>query len=191
MIYGERIRFRGAEREDLPAFVQWINDPDVLAGIGIYLPFSQAEEDEWFEGMLKHPADEHIMAIEIRTQAEREGLRTDEVTEPGVEKWKLIGSCGFFNIDHRARSAELGINIGDKRYWNQGYGTEAVRLLCQHGFHTLNLHRIFLRVFETNPRAIRAYEKAGFTHEGRQRQAEFRNGKYIDVLIMSILQEEF
>jgi len=48
-----------------------------------------------------------------------------------------------------------------------------------------------LRVFETNPRATRAYEKAGFTHEGCQRQAEFREGKYIDVLVMSILRSEF
>jgi len=191
MIYGERIRFRGAEREDLPTFVQWINDPEVQAGLGIYLPYSQAEEEVWFEEMLKRPAEEHVLAIEIRTQAEREGLRADEVTQAGAETWKLIGSCGLFGFDHRVRSAELGINIGEKRYWSQGYGTEAVRLLCQHGFHTLNLHRIYLRVFETNPRAIRAYEKAGFIHEGRQRQADFRNGKYIDTLVMSLLQNEF
>jgi diamine N-acetyltransferase len=88
-------------------------------------------------------------------------------------------------------AAEFGIVIGDKSYWNQGYGTEAVRLLVRFGFHTLNLNRIFLRVYETNPRAIRAYEKAGFTSEGRERQAEFRNGKYIDVLRMSILRAEF
>jgi RimJ/RimL family protein N-acetyltransferase len=81
--------------------------------------------------------------------------------------------------------------IGDKTYWTQGYGTEAVRLLIKHGFNSLNLNRIFLRVFENNPRAIRAYEKAGFVHEGRERQAEFRDGRYIDVLLMSILKDEF
>jgi RimJ/RimL family protein N-acetyltransferase len=191
MIYGERIRFRGIERHDLSSFVKWINDPEVQAGIGIYRPYSQAEEDGWFDEMLKRPADEHVLGIEIRTQGEREGLRANEVTEQGAEKWKLIGTCGLFGFDHRNHFAELGINIGDKSYWNQGFGTESVRLLCQHGFNTLNLHRILLRVLETNPRAIRAYEKAGFTHEGRQRQAEFRNGKYIDMLVMSILQNEF
>jgi RimJ/RimL family protein N-acetyltransferase len=46
-------------------------------------------------------------------------------------------------------------------------------------------------VFENNPRAIRAYEKAGFVHEGRLRQAEFKDGKYIDILVMSILKDEF
>jgi len=181
MIIGERIRFRGAERDDLPTFVSWINDPEVQQGISIYRPFSQAEEDGWFGNMLSRPADEHVLAIEVRQEA----------NQGGQEVWKLIGSCGFSGIDWRNRSAEFGINIGEKSYWNKGYGTEAVRLLVKHGFKTLNLHRIYLRVFETNPRAIRAYEKAGFTLEGRQRQAEFRDGKYIDMLVMSILEDEF
>ena len=103
----------------------------------------------------------------------------------------MIGNSGFFNIDWRNRGAELGIVIGDKAYWNKGYGTEVMRLLLHHGFTTLNLHRIFLRVFEGNPRAIRAYEKAGFVHEGRMRQAEFRDGKYLDVLLMSVLRPEW
>jgi len=181
VIYGERIRFRAAEREDLPTFVRWINDPEVQQGIGIYLPYSQVAEENWFESMLKHPLDEHVLAIEVRQPA----------ANGGEESWKLIGSCGFSDIDRRNRSAEFGINIGEKDYWNRGYGTEAVRLLVKYGFNTLNLHRIFLRVFETNPRAVRAYEKAGFTHEVRYRQAEFRNGKYIDMLVMSILRDEF
>jgi len=64
-------------------------------------------------------------------------------------------------------------------------------LLLRHGFLTLNLNRVFLRVFETNPRAIRSYEKAGFIHEGRLRQAEFRDGQYVDILLMSVLRSEW
>ncbi|OGN97048.1 MAG: hypothetical protein A2Z71_04990 [Chloroflexi bacterium RBG_13_50_21] len=180
MIFGDRIRFRAVERADLSAFLKWVNDPEVLRGIGIYLPFSMEDEEEWFEAMRKRSPDEHNFAIEV--------VNTD--SEGDQEQWKLIGSCGFFNLDQRNRSTEFGIMIGEKAYWNQGYGTESVRLLCQHGFHTLNLHRIYLRVLETNPRAIRAYEKAGFTHEGQQRQAEFRDGKYIDMLVMSMLMDE-
>ena len=180
MIFGDRIRFRAVERADLSAFLKWVNDPEVLRGIGIYLPFSMEDEEEWFEAMRKRSPDEHNFAIEV--------VNTD--SEGDQEQWKLIGSCGFFNLDQRNRSTEFGIMIGEKAYWNQGYGTESVRLLCQHGFRTLNLHRIYLRVLETNPRAIRAYEKAGFTHEGRQRQAEFRDGKYIDMLVMNMLIDE-
>jgi RimJ/RimL family protein N-acetyltransferase len=181
MIYGDRIRFRHAERSDIPTFVGWLNDPEVRQGISIYLPMSQAEEENWFENLNKRPPDERVLCIEVRQPA----------GESHLENWRLIGNCSFFEIDWRNRSAEFGIMIGEKSFWNQGYGSEAVRLLLKLGFETLNLQRIFLRVFETNPRAIRAYEKAGFTLEGRQRKAEFQNGKYIDVLVMSILAEEW
>lgn len=188
MITGERVRFRGVERNDLPIFVKWLNDPDVRQGILIHHPFSQAEEENWYEEMLKHPIDERVLGIEIRLSGEHE---VGSSILEGEEHWKLVGSLAFNNIDWRNRSAEFGIMIGDKAYWNQGYGTDAVRLMVTYGFHTLNLHRIFLHVFENNPRAIKAYEKAGFVHEGRLRRAEFKEGKYIDVLVMSILKDEF
>jgi diamine N-acetyltransferase len=181
MIYGERIRFRAVEKGDLPLFVIWTNDQEVRQGILLHNPVSQAEEDGWYERMLLRPVDEHVMAIEARLPADG----------TGEQCWKLIGSLAFEQIDWHVRAAELGIMIGDKSYWNRGYGTESVRLLAQHGFNTLNLNRIFLHVFETNPRAIRAYEKAGFTLEGRERQTEYMDGKYIDVLRMSLLKGEF
>jgi diamine N-acetyltransferase len=180
MIYGERIRFRAIEKPDLPHFVAWLNDPEVKQGLLLYNPLSLTEEEDWYERMLARPLDEHVMAIEARL--------TD--IDDNKDTWKLIGSLAFFSIDWRVRSAELGILIGDKAYWNRGFGTEAVRLLVQYGFNTLNLNRIFLHVFATNPRAIRAYEKAGFKLEGRERQAEFRDGQYIDVLRMSRLRED-
>jgi diamine N-acetyltransferase len=181
MIYGERIRFRAVEREDLPTFVRWLNDPEIQQGIMIYHPFSLAKEENWFEGMIKRPVEEQVMGIEVREPPD----------ESGMENWRLIGTIGFTDLNWRIRSAEFGIMIGEKNYWGQGYGAEAVRLLTQYGFNTLNLNRIFLRVFEDNPRAIRAYEKAGFTLEGRMRQAEFHHGKYLDVLIMSLLRDDF
>lgn len=181
MIYGDRIRFRHAERSDIPFFVAWLNDPEVRYGISVYLPMSQAEEEIWFENMLKHPVDERPLSIEVRQPA----------VEGQPESWKLIGNCAFMDIDWRNRSSEFGILIGEKTYWNQGYGTEAVKLVLKVGFATLNLNRIFLRVMQTNPRAIRAYEKAGFVLEGRQRQAEWKDGEYIDMLVMSVLQTEW
>jgi len=180
MIIGDRIRFRGIEREDIPIFVKWLNDPEVQAGVMLHNPLSRAAEENWFEGMIKRPPDEQVMGIEIRQPA----------SEEADAGWKLVGSLAFNEIDWRNRAAEFGILIGDKSCWNQGYGTEAVRLLVKHGFETLNLNRIYLHVFASNPRAIRAYEKAGFIHEGRKRQAEFRNGRYTDVLLMSILRDE-
>jgi RimJ/RimL family protein N-acetyltransferase len=66
-----------------------------------------------------------------------------------------------------------------------------MQLMVKHGFCDLNLNRIFLRVNENNPRAIRSYEKAGFIHEGRMRQARFQDNVYIDVIIMSVLHSEW
>jgi RimJ/RimL family protein N-acetyltransferase len=95
------------------------------------------------------------------------------------------------DTDWISRNAEVGIVIGEKDYWNKGYGSEAMQLMLKHGFETLNLHRIWLRVYGFNTRAIRAYEKSGFVHEGRKREASFIQGKYHDVLIMSVLQPEW
>jgi diamine N-acetyltransferase len=188
MITGERIRFRGVERDDLPTFVKWLNDPEVRQGILMHHPGSQAEEENWYDEMLKLPMDEHVLGIEAKLPGEKAVEPSNHANEG---HWKLIGNLAFFRIDWRNRSSEFGIMIGDTNYWNQGYGTEAVRLLVKHGFNTLNLNRIYLHVFENNSRAIRAYEKAGFVHEGRLRQAGFKDGKYIDILVMSILKDEF
>jgi RimJ/RimL family protein N-acetyltransferase len=175
MIYGERIRLRAPEREDIPRFVGWLNDPEVREGLLLHLPISTADEEHWFEEMLKRPQYEHPMTIQV----------------PDEGNWRAIGNVGYHNFDWRCRSAEVGIFIGDKTCWNQGYGTEAMRVLLRHGFNTLNLNRIALEVYETNPRAVRAYEKAGFVHEGRKRQGMYKEGRYIDILQMSVLRSEW
>jgi RimJ/RimL family protein N-acetyltransferase len=175
MIYGSRIRLRAVERSDLPLFVDWLNYPEVRRGLAQHRPFSLVEEERWFEKMLERPVDEHPMVIEI----------------PDGDAWRPIGDCSYVNIDWRNRLAEVGIFIGDVTCWNQGYGSEAMGLLLRHAFDTLNLNRIFLRVFENNQRAIRCYEKVGFIHEGRLRQAEYRDGKFLDVLLMSVLRQEW
>jgi len=175
MIYGERIRLRATERDDLLRFKAWLNDPQVRDNLLLFLPLSLVEEERWFENMLQLPPAEHALVIEIRQG----------------EGWQPIGNCSFLHIDWRCRSSEIGIFIGEKSLWNQGYGSETMRLLLRHGFKTLNLNRIFLRVYETNLGGIRAYEKAGFVHEGRLRQAEYRDGSYIDVLFMSVLRSEY
>ena len=175
MFFGERVRLRRDERSDLPRFVEWLNDPEVRRYISMNLPMSQAGEEGWFENMLKRPPEEQPFAIEIKDG----------------EDWRLIGNCGFFEIDQRNHSCEVGIFIGDKSCWNKGYGTEVMRLLLKVGFETLNLNRIFLRVDVANKGGIRAYEKAGYVHEGRFRQGTYRDGQYEDMLFMSVLRSEW
>ncbi len=175
MIFGERIRLRGIEKSDLPRCVAWLNDPEVVQNLSIYAPVSMANEEIWFENLLKRPLDEQVLVIEVKQD----------------ERWVHIGNCGFHNIDSRIRSAEIGIFIGDKSFWDQGYGTETINLLLKYGFLTLNMNRMMLEVYETNRRAIRSYRKAGFVLEGRKRQGMYKDGEYFDVLIMSVLRGDW
>ena len=85
----------------------------------------------------------------------------------------------------------MGIIIGEPEQLGKGYGTEALMLLLGYSFDELNLHRVFLRVVDFNQRAIESYLKCGFSKEGRLRDAIFLDGDYHDVVVMSILEEEF
>jgi RimJ/RimL family protein N-acetyltransferase len=177
-LFGERIRLRAAEREDIPIFLRWINDPEVTENLDLVEPMAHYQEENWYETMMDSPIHQHVHVIEVKV--------------PNQEtKYRPIGNCSFIDIEWRNRSAEVGIMIGEKSYWSQGYGPEALQVLIDHGFNTLNLHRIWLRVYAKNTRGIRAYEKVGFVHEGKYRQAHFQHGQYFDVLIMSVLKDEW
>lgn len=175
MIVGKRIRLRAVERADLPKFHGWLNDPEVTNGLAIYLPMSMSEEDKWFDKALEGEEEQRPLAIDVR-----EG-----------NEWLLIGSAGLLQLEWPNRCSEFGLFIGDKSRWDLGYGTETVHLILQHAFQTLNLNRLYLRVHANNARARRSYEKAGFVLEGTLREAVYRHGEYIDMLIMSVLRSEW
>lgn len=169
---GERIYLRAPEKGDIDLFLKWINDPEIHRFVLRYRPLGREEEEEWLAGLPKRQED--VVFVIVRK-----------------EKDEPIGSCGLHRISLPNRSAELGITIGEKRYWSQGYGREAMGLLCGYGFESLNLNRIGLSVYEYNPRGQRCYEKLGFRIEGRRRQARFWDGRYWDVLEMGLLVEEW
>ncbi len=85
----------------------------------------------------------------------------------------------------------LGIAIGDKAYWGQGYGQDATRLLLDYAFNLLNLNSVMLGAFSFNERAINCYRRVGFKEIGRQRQARIIAGRKFDVVLMDMLAEEF
>ncbi len=176
MILGDGIRLRAIERDDIPRFVRWLNDPDVTQFLLIPSPLSHAMEEKWFENQVQiSPSAGQVLVIEVRTG----------------EDWVPIGNTGLHNADAINRNAEFGIFIGEKAYWNRGYGTSAARLMLKHGFDNLNLNRIYLYVYENNPRAIKAYESAGFVREGVLRQGVFKNGRYLDLIVMAVLRSEW
>lgn len=76
-----------------------------------------------------------------------------------------IGACNLYN--HTPTDVQIGIMIGDKGYWSRGYGTDAVNLLVDYAFVSMNVERVWLKVLPWNTRAIRCYEKCGFLHTGK------------------------
>lgn len=150
----------------------WFNDPEVTQYLASYLPVTVGREEQWVADLANKKEDVVFLMV----------LKDGDVP---------IGTTGLHRISLPNRNAAFGIAIGEKRFWNQGLGTEATWLVAKFGFDTLNLHRIELSVYEFNARGMRAYEKVGFRKEGCRRQAAFRDGRYWDVFDMGLLAEEF
>lgn len=174
MIVGTKVRLRAIERDDLPRFVEWFNDPEVRHHLLVYLPFSLAQEERWFESLQGRLERQESVVLAIETN---DGIH--------------IGNISLDSINWKDHNAELGIVIGEKAYWNQGYGADAIRALLGLAFLEMSLHRVFLRVDVDNARGIRCYEKVGFRKEGTSREAVFKKGAYQDQYVMSILRSEF
>jgi RimJ/RimL family protein N-acetyltransferase len=81
--------------------------------------------------------------------------------------------------------------IGEKEFWGKGYGTEINNLVLDYGFRKLNLHKIYLGVNADNKGAVKSYKKSGFKYEGTKRDEIYRNGRYYDAIMMSILRNEY
>jgi RimJ/RimL family protein N-acetyltransferase len=161
------VRLRALERADLPRSLAWVNDPEITRFTGTLYPVSAADEEAWFERVRTDPT-QRVLAIE---------------TADG----RHVGNGGFRDIQPLPRKAELWIYVGDRSRQNAGVGTAAVRELVRFGFERMNLHRIWVRVFAYNERALRTFETCGFLREGLLRDDVFRDGKYFAAHILSIL----
>jgi RimJ/RimL family protein N-acetyltransferase len=170
---GPTVVLRRHSPGNITAFRRWYADPAV-ARLTRYQdgPMRADEIDRFFQTRAIGPTS-LAMGIHIR------------------ETGRLIGSSAFSQLDPDNGSVLYHITIGEKDAWGKGYGTEATRLMLDHAFGTLGLHRVALSVFSFNERAIRSYEKVGFSVEGRSREAIWRDGRYWDELQMSILTEEW
>jgi RimJ/RimL family protein N-acetyltransferase len=172
MLEGKLVRLRAIEPEDLDRNFEWVNDHDVTRHLVIRYPLSRDVERGFVEGRNANSFANTILAIE---------------TKEGVH----IGNCGLHEVQPENRKASLGIMIGDKQYWSNGYGTDAVTTLLRFGFGEMNLNRVWLHVFEFNERAIACYKKCGFVEEGRLRENHYGEGRYWDTVTMGILRSEY
>lgn len=173
-IRGELVYLRPAEREDIDLFVRWFADSETTRYLAVRAPFSKAMEEKWFESMV-----------------EQQGKRQYHFVICLLADDRAIGTAGFHHVNQEDGHASFGISIGEKAEWSKGYGTDALRAICDFGFGQLRLERIELDVYLSNQRAQRSYEKAGFVSEGVMRHAHFADGRFQDLRRMSLLREEW
>lgn len=156
---------------DAPALFAWINDRELVLFSSSYRPVHETSHRAWVAGLAQR---RDLVAFGIRMKG----------------SGRLIGVCQLTAINPVTRSADLQIRIGVAASRGKGLGEEAVRLLVAFGFRDLNLHRIALQVFATNRAAITTYQRAGFRHEGTMRDAAFIDGRFVDISVMAILEDE-
>lgn len=174
-IIGKRIMLREFQEEDLIPMRRWLLNGEITRNLSdtFLTPHCLNQTRNYLNDILdgKSPGKDFVIAR--------------------VDTEEYIGQCNLFNIDMKNRAAEIGIVIGDPDLLGKGYGTDALKLLMNFGFNRLNLHRLELRLHEYNGSAYQCYSKLGFTEEGRKREDFFIDGKYMDTIIMGILEEEY
>lgn len=167
-------KLRELEEKDIPIINKWRNNPELIAMLGAPFRFINFTVDKkWYENYILNRNNTVRCAIVVEGDDE------------------ILGLVSLACIDHLNQSAEFHIMIGDKINQGHGVGSFAITEMLSHGFNNLNLNRIELTVLDTNKRAQHVYEKIGFVHEGTKRYSKYKNGKFVDMHIYSILKEEF
>ncbi len=170
MLRGKLIELVPNEERHLPNYVRWFADTEVEKYFGTYRPINLAQERQWLEGS-NHSSDTINFAVEFKDEH--------------------VGGAGFQRIHYQHQNAEVGLFIGERRYWDRGFGQDILATMLDYGFNILNFHRVYLRVHENNFRAVHAYEKVGFRHEGTFREHEWRHGQWQNLLYMAVLRAEW
>lgn len=169
----EKVSFRAIEKDDIFLIANWLNDGEIT----YFMVYGQ-----------KPASREQIMAWMAEQQSNRENV-VFMINE--LKTGKSIGLAGLHNIEGTARKAEFRILIGEKDFQGKGYGTSAVKLITFYGFDRLNLNRIYSGFVSENKAAEGAYKNAGYIYEGTFRDDVYRNGRYCNVIKISILAKDY
>ena len=172
VLTGERTVLRPFTEADTEDMAEIIDDPEVRRFTG---------------APAKEPTHEQLRSWYGSRSAQSDRLDL-AVTDRGTGE--LVGEVVLYEWDPAARSCTFRTLVGP-RGRDRGFGTEATRLIVGYGFERLGLHRISLEAYAYNARALRVYEKVGFRVEGIRREVEFRDGEWVDEVLMAVLDHEW
>jgi RimJ/RimL family protein N-acetyltransferase len=174
MLRGERVWLRAAVKGDFVDDAPAVSDAETGHFLGLKVPVS-GEGAEQFSQQILSQQGTSVWSFAIC-------LLSDD---------RRIGNVTLRNVDRENGNAELAIVISDKASQGKGHGTDALNCLVDFAFGELRLERVYLHVFDYNPRAMRSYEKAGFQTDAVLRHARFHRGQHHDVHLMSILRGDW
>lgn len=163
------MHLRKIEDRDLETRVKWMNNPLIYTTMHYDLPVLLENTKLWFE------KNKNIES------------RIDLVFEEGDE---IVAMGGLTGKNDKTLKAELYIFVSPD-HQRKGYGTQAVKLLCQYGFERFGLQKIYLYTDSDNLAAKLLYEKVGFKQEGYLRGEAFHAGKVVDRYYFGMLKNEF
>jgi len=168
-----RIYLRALELDDYKVSIQWRNDDEIsnLVGGPKYYVSSEREK-EWVRNAI-FDNSKIVLAICLK------------------DSNKYIGNIMLQDIDYVNRSGHVPVLIGDKTEWNKGYATEARMLMLHYAFYHKGLERIVAYVLEDNISSLKMHEKCGYKVEGVLRRSVYKNGKFHNQVVLSILRDEF
>ncbi|MEU2283161.1 GNAT family protein [Streptomyces sp. NPDC013178] len=172
----------------------------VLTGENTVLrPFTEADADVMWEIIgdpevvrFTFPPNSELTPERLRAWYGSRAGQPDRLDLAVVDRatGELVGEVVLYEWDRDARSCTFRTLIGPGGR-GRGLGTEATRLIVGHGFEQLGLQRIQLELYGDNDRARHVYEKVGFVVEGVRREAAFREGKWVDEVLMAVLDREW
>ena len=173
-LVGKKVYLRPLNKKDInERYLSWLNDAEVtkwsMAGV---FPTTRKDLEDFYKRKCASKTD-IIFAIVAKGTG------------------KHIGNIKLGDINWIHRFADLGIMIGERKYWGKGYGREACSLLLEYAFNRLNLNKIILGVYATHIPAIKAYKGAGFRSEGRLKKMLSLHDRYVDRVIMGVLKKDF
>ena len=168
-----------------------------LEGKNVYLSPMHVDDAEMYAKWLNDPEIVKYLSLRnglVSIYGERDYIEKFSKVEFNLcivkcDNDELIGNIGLGELDYKNGTAELGIFIGEQENLGKGYGTEAIKLLTNYAFQELRLHSIYLRTYDINERAVKAYEKCGFKEFGRRHDGVFLNGEYHDVIYMELINK--
>lgn len=167
----EVIYLRKMTREDTDLIIKWRNSEEVRSRFIYQGLFTRQSHEKWIDTMVDTGKVVQMIIC----------LKDGDIP---------VGSVYIRDIDTTHHKGEYGIFIGEAQARGKGIGTRAAKLMTAYAFQKLSLHRLFLRVFADNMRAIRSYEKAGFVREAYLKDDVCINGEYRDIVLMAVLDQE-